>query len=53
MDDMLLSVLIKMAPSKLIIHNKDNVNKDLLELLNRIFKDRIVMCNSCNLCTQN
>ncbi|QOR35615.1 putative sporulation protein YtxC [Clostridium sp. 'deep sea'] len=53
MDDMLLSVLIKMAPSKLVIHNKGNVSKDLLELLNRIFKDRIVICNSCKLCTQN
>ena len=50
MDDMLLSVLIKMAPNKLVIHNRFNLNKDLIELLGRIFKNRIVMCNSCNLC---
>ncbi len=52
MDDMLLSVLIKLAPHKLVIHNNQRKNPELIELLTRIFKNKIVLCNSCNLCSK-
>ncbi len=50
-DDFLLSALIGIAPKKIIIHNKDNINNmQLLETLLRIFDKRIILCKGCNTC---
>ncbi len=49
-DDLLLSILITLAPRKLIIHKADNMqNKDLLDTIVSVFSN-VEFCESCELC---
>lgn len=49
-DDLLLSILITLAPKKLIIHRPENMqNQDLFETITRVFSD-ISYCKYCDLC---
>lgn len=49
-DDLLLSILITLAPRKLIIHKPDNMqNKDLLDTIVSVFSN-VEFCEYCDLC---
>ena len=45
-----LSSLIVLAPNKVIVHIKNDNEKELMEILKKIFTDRLYFCYSCNLC---
>ncbi len=50
-DDMLISTLIAMAPAKIYIHFANNIkNKEVLDTVEKIFSDRVFICNGCSLC---
>ncbi len=49
-DDLLVSVLISLAPKRIIWHNNSNFkNTSLINTLNEIFAERFYLCNGCNL----
>lgn len=52
-DEFLLSLLIDLAPTKLIIHEYDKFkNKRLFETISRIFKHRMIKCDGCKHCNK-
>ncbi|AFK87209.1 MULTISPECIES: putative sporulation protein YtxC [Thermoanaerobacterium] len=53
-DDMLISTLIAMAPSKIYIHSLENIkSKDILDTVEKIFSNKVFICNGCSLCKVN
>lgn len=48
--DVLLSSLIILSPRNLIIHVKNDKEKDLMDVLKSLFRDRIKFCYSCKIC---
>lgn len=53
-DDMLISTLIAMAPSKIYIHSLENIkSKDVLDTVEKIFSNKVFICNGCSLCAVN
>lgn len=53
-DDMLISTLIAMAPSKIYIHSLENIkSKDVLDTVEKIFSNKVFICNGCSLCEVN
>ena len=48
--DLLVSSLIVLSPLKLIVHIEENKEKDLIDILSKVFKDKITICNNCNIC---
>lgn len=50
--DILVSSLIVLAPNKIIVHMKNDKEKDLLMILKRIFTNRLSFCYSCNICDE-
>ena len=48
--DVLVSSLIVLAPNKVIVHIKNDNEKELMQILKKIFTDRLSFCYSCNLC---
>ena len=53
-DDFLLSALISIAPKKIIIHQFQNIkNEQLLETLQKIFGNRLIMCEGCKICNSD
>ncbi|NLL82374.1 MAG: hypothetical protein GX231_08710 [Tissierellia bacterium] len=48
--DVLVSSLIVLAPNKVIVHIKNDNEKELMQILKKIFTDRLYFCYSCNLC---
>lgn len=51
--DILVSTLIMISPEKIIVHIRNDKEKDLLIILRKIFEDRLKFCYSCNLCDNN
>jgi len=52
-DDILVSALINMAPKKIIIHGSSQKDKrEVISALYNIFEDRVIFCNSCEICLQ-
>lgn len=51
--DVLVSSLIVLAPNKVIVHIKNDNEKELMQVLKRIFTKRLTFCYSCNLCDIN
>lgn len=50
-EDMLLSGLITNAPKKIIIHGTENcTNKEVLDTIKKVFENRAIICNGCNMC---
>lgn len=50
-DDYLVSALISAAPEKIILHDAESFeNKEVLNTLRRVFRERIEICNECALC---
>ncbi len=54
LDDLLISTLVSLAPTKIIIHNVDLFkNVELLDTIKKVFDKRISFCSNCNLCKKN
>ena len=53
-DDLLISVLITLAPQKIFIHQKENIrNHELFTTISRVFDGQMVYCDGCPLCEKN
>ena len=51
--DILVSSLIVLAPNKVIIHLKNDKERELMQILKRIFEHKLSFCYSCDLCDNN
>jgi putative sporulation protein YtxC len=50
-DDLLISVLITIAPRKIIIHERNvKINQEVIETLKNIFDGKISFCRDCKIC---
>lgn len=48
--DVLVSSLIVLAPNKVIVHLKNDNERELMQILKKIFTNRLSFCYSCELC---
>jgi putative sporulation protein YtxC len=48
--DVLVSTLIVLAPNKVVIHIKNDNEKELMQILKKIFTKRLTFCYSCEIC---
>lgn len=51
--DILVSSLIVLAPKKIMLHLENDKEEDLLNVLKKIFRDRLSFCYGCNICRFN
>ncbi len=51
--DILVSTLIVLAPDRVIVHLKNDREKELMQILKKIFADRLTFCYSCEMCDVN
>ncbi len=50
-DDLLISVLITLAPEELMVHNENAItNRELFSTISQVFDGKITYCNACSLC---
>lgn len=53
-DDVIMSGLVTNSPKKIIIHKSQNaVNKEFINTLKNVFEDRVLFCDSCELCAES
>ncbi|MDL2280816.1 putative sporulation protein YtxC [Selenomonadales bacterium OttesenSCG-928-I06] len=53
-DDALISVLITIAPNKIVIHSNSFMeNKNVIDTIKSIFPGRTLICTDCELCCKN
>jgi len=51
-DDLLISILITLAPEKVVVHNGSAIrNKELFNTVERVFEGHVTLCPGCHLCT--
>ncbi len=51
LDDVLISILITIAPRKIILHNVDEyANCEAVEVIRTVFAEKISICNGCEHC---
>lgn len=49
-DDLLISMLITLAPEKIIVHNSEDIkNAELFETIHKVF-GKVVYCQGCEMC---
>lgn len=49
-DDLLISILITLAPEKIIVHNSEKIkNVELFGTMEKVF-EKVIYCSSCELC---
>lgn len=48
--DILLSTLIALAPSSMVIHVSNDMEKELVDILKEVFRDRAKICEGCSMC---
>ena len=51
-EDFLISALLKCSPRNLVIHTTTQQHRDLVQILQEVFLDKISFCTKCNLCSQ-
>lgn len=51
-DDILISILITIAPRRIILHNAAELGSEPVETIKKVFKDKISMCSGCDRCYQ-
>lgn len=51
--DILVSSLIVLAPDRIVVHLKNDKEKELMQILKRIFSHRLSFCYSCEICDLN
>lgn len=50
-DDLLISILITLAPKEILVHNKRAIkNKELFNTIERVFDGRVIYCSGCSFC---
>lgn len=53
-EDLLISSLITIAPTKIYIHHMKNTNDlEIMKTIQKVFGDRVHVCNGCEICTEN
>lgn len=53
LDDVLISILVTIAPRRIIIHDNDSLPpKESVNMIRNVFQDRIVSCQGCERCGQ-
>lgn len=52
LDDVLISILITIAPRKIVLHNVSNRNSEPVEMIKSVFKEKISQCPGCERCYQ-
>ncbi len=51
-DDLLISMLITLAPQNIALHNSEHFrNKELLQTIKRVFDGHVTYCRGCELCS--
>lgn len=51
LDDILISVLISLAPLNIVVHNKEHIkNVELFTTIAKVFDGNISYCNGCSMC---
>ncbi len=51
-DDLLISILITLAPERIVVHNSGDIeNREIFHTIEKVF-DSVTFCDGCNLCTQ-
>lgn len=52
-DDLLISILITLAPKNILVHGSENIkNKELFKTITRVFDGNIHYCAGCALCKE-
>ncbi len=52
LDDLLVSILITIAPRRIIIHNASELpHNESVEIIKQVFGDKIVFCRGCKKCS--
>ncbi|UWG97798.1 putative sporulation protein YtxC [Dehalobacter sp. DCM] len=51
-EDLLIGILVKYAPGKLIIHTDTQRPKEMLMILGDVFGERLTYCPGCSLCKE-
>ncbi len=49
-DDLLISVLITIAPKQIIVHRKNNNFKEAIDTIKKIFEGKVIICKGCKIC---
>ena len=50
-DDLLISMLITLAPENIAIHNSEQIrNKELFQTIKRVFDGHLAYCTGCDIC---
>ncbi len=50
-DDLLISMLITLAPQKIMVHNAENIrNPELFQTIKQVFAGQIAYCTGCEIC---
>lgn len=52
-EDMLISILITLAPKRIIWHSSDKTVNNIAKTIQSIFKERFSVCCGCELCDNN
>lgn len=52
-DDVLISILITIAPRRIILHNALDLGSEPVETIKKVFKDKIRMCTGCERCIKH
>jgi putative sporulation protein YtxC len=50
LDDVLVSILITVAPRRIILHNSRDSRSDTVKVIKNVFTERISECNGCERC---
>lgn len=48
--DLLISSLIILSPMKLVIYIAEDKEKELMEVISQVFRDRVQFCRGCEIC---
>lgn len=50
-DDLLISMLITLAPKSIVVHNAEQIrNKELFQTIRRVFDGHLIYCTGCEIC---
>lgn len=49
-DDILISILITIAPRRIVLHNALDLGSEPVETIKKVFKEKIRMCSGCERC---
>lgn len=53
LDDVLISILITIAPRKIILHNTASLGRnESVEMIKKVFQEKIIECSGCERCYQ-